>query len=370
MRILFFTTFVSILFIVSCQKIEENPSYKIELKSNQVMKVHKTEMWRDTIFYSIIGAKEENYRFVLHYSYHDNYSGYNDVDKYVRIVDQTPNYLIYEVQPNFYSNIILYLTTNGDIIDQVELPSKYIVNPYDVKTGFLLYSTDANEVKRYDFEMQKHSLVSSFNNSISFLKLHPSGKYYATRTASSIYYQSIQGITINQVSTSYVYDLGFNQKGQLFYITSNRVNFYSDIENSTTTYSMSVPDVNYFESAPNDYYYNISENYYIKEGNSIEMYYSYRYPKDLAINKEGTVLLFVDDSDQLMTIDVNTKVIKTIYTNEDYYSYSKIEDPDFNEDGTRIAFSMNGDIYMINTDGTNLENITNTPNIIESNPNW
>jgi uncharacterized repeat protein (TIGR01451 family) len=44
--------------------------------------------------------------------------------------------------------------------------------------------------------------------------------------------------------------------------------------------------------------------------------------------------------------------------------------PAFAPDGVEIAFSKDGDIYVVRPDGTNLTNLTNTPNLIEENPTW
>ena len=39
--------------------------------------------------------------------------------------------------------------------------------------------------------------------------------------------------------------------------------------------------------------------------------------------------------------------------------------PHISPDGKRMTFTMDGDIYVINTDGTNMTNITNTPDLTE-----
>ena len=39
--------------------------------------------------------------------------------------------------------------------------------------------------------------------------------------------------------------------------------------------------------------------------------------------------------------------------------------PDISPDGKRMSFTLDGDIYVINTDGTNMTNITNTPELTE-----
>ena len=50
------------------------------------------------------------------------------------------------------------------------------------------------------------------------------------------------------------------------------------------------------------------------------------------------------------------------------------ENPDWSPDGTKIAFSSdrdyNGEIYIMDIDGSNQKNITNTSNFDESDPSW
>lgn len=43
---------------------------------------------------------------------------------------------------------------------------------------------------------------------------------------------------------------------------------------------------------------------------------------------------------------------------------------DVSPDGTKVVFSLNGDLYVMNADGTGVINITNTKDDYESNPSW
>ncbi len=56
-------------------------------------------------------------------------------------------------------------------------------------------------------------------------------------------------------------------------------------------------------------------------------------------------------------------------------SYSIRGRPDYSPDGTRIAFAGTGsagdwDIWTMNADGTDVENFTNTPSVLEDYPDW
>ncbi len=44
--------------------------------------------------------------------------------------------------------------------------------------------------------------------------------------------------------------------------------------------------------------------------------------------------------------------------------------PTWSSDGTKIAFTSEGDIFTMNADGTNVVNITNTPDVGENYPEW
>jgi Tol biopolymer transport system component len=49
---------------------------------------------------------------------------------------------------------------------------------------------------------------------------------------------------------------------------------------------------------------------------------------------------------------------------------TKCTEPVWSPDWSKIAFTCNGDIYVMNSDGSNQTNLTNTPDIAEGSPSW
>lgn len=379
MRRLFFISFVSILFITfSCKKVEENPTYKIELQKNQVFKKNRSQVWRDTIFYSISGTTEENYRFVLtqaseSYALED-YHSYSR-SQYVTIVQQTPNYLIYEVDPSNsssyyssseYSYVYLFLVANGEVIDNVDLSIKFVTsssnNTNGTDDGWLIYKSGSSIIKKYDFATSLSSTVYSSSSTIYDLKISPDAQNLAYSSYSTIYYRTITGGYINSHS-AYPDAIGFTPSNDLFYIDGNYHYQYTNIANSTSKNNTYIYGLRDFVSAPNSYYYNInySSYYYtIYRGNSTSLYTSSNILTDITIDDQNTTLLFVEDDTKLKKLDLNTNSVTTLYS---VSSSSEIKNPDFNEDGTKIAFVIEnyngyGDIYTMSTNGSNVVNLS------------
>jgi hypothetical protein len=81
---------------------------------------------------------------------------------------------------------------------------------------------------------------------------------------------------------------------------------------------------------------------------------------------DGTKIAYdVSSSGQIWTINANGTGATplTTGTNQD----SK---PSWSPDGTKIAFARSGDIYVMNTSGPAVTNVTNTSGVTESNPDW
>lgn len=388
MRRLFLIVLVSLLFIgIACKKIEENPTYKIELKSS-IFNKNSTKVWRDTLFYSISGATEENYRFALKQINAESsnsssiYSNSYD-DENIKIVDQNPNYLVYEINPKStyysskeYTDVMIFLIANGEIIDDVVLPIKYVTNTSNSTgdDGWLIYKYGSSTIKKYDFNLLLHSTVYSAPSSIYKLKLSPSANHFAYSRYSSIFYHQINGVINNSESSTYADDIGFTTSNELFYIDGNYRYEYINIYSSTSKSSLYIYGLRDFVSAPNSYYYNInysSSQYSIKQGNASTLYSSYSTLDDLTIDDQNTTLLFVESGTKLKKMNLSTRIVTTLYS----VSNGKIKEPDFKGDGNKIAFVVEnysgyGDIYTINVDGTNVINLTNTSSIDEDLPNW
>lgn len=383
---LFFISIVSILFIISCKKVEENPTYKIELSNNQVFKKNQKQVWRDTIFYSISGTIEENYRFVLvqssniSESFDDN--SYSK-SQYVEIVEQTPNYLIYQVNPesssssSSYKYASLFLIANGEVIDNVDLSIKFVTsssNNNGTDDGWLIYKSGSSTIKKYDFGTSLSSSVYSSSSTIYDLKISPDAQNLAYSTYSSIYYRTITGGYINSHSSAYPGAIGFTSSNDLFYIDGNYHYQYTNIANSTNKNYTYISGLRDFVSASNSYYYNInysSGKLYIKQGNASTLYSSYNTLSDITIDDQNKILLFVEDGTKLKKLDLNSNSVTTLYS---VSSSNEIKNPDFNQDGTKIAFVIEnkgyGDIYTMSVNGNNVVNLTNTSSVDEDLPNW
>ena len=105
------------------------------------------------------------------------------------------------------------------------------------------------------------------------------------------------------------------------------------------------------------------------------------YGRSSAWSPDGTKIAFTSTSaetnylDQLYTMNPHGLEVTLLHDFPGTYDYN-IRSISWSPDGKKIAFDVeqfvdgDNDIYIIDADGANLKNITNTADIYESSPIW
>ncbi|MDC7234006.1 MAG: hypothetical protein PQJ58_12305 [Spirochaetales bacterium] len=87
------------------------------------------------------------------------------------------------------------------------------------------------------------------------------------------------------------------------------------------------------------------------------------------LSPDGKKLLWTPDDHKISVYDLQTKTV-TLLLDEEAYNWDSCWSPD----GSQIAFASRRtgkfDIWVMDADGSNLRNITNTPDVGEWDPRW
>lgn len=268
------------------------------------------------------------------------------------------NKIIYEKPVGFYKDLI--------ILDPVTLAQTNMTNTPTIDESFPTLSADGNYyayVTEGTFADTIHIINSedfsaytkAITGSISSLKFSGDGNYLCY-----VVNQRPKGMDLNGNDLNLTFKT--NSSG---YVTGAHFTYSNGMFITSTTYNT----YNYYYG----YSYNVSIN---NEDVYTGPYYNTNYP---CLNANGSKVMFVTESSgggyNTLMDDTPGNYSSSTLVSSSYYSY--VSQPDYNSNAQSYVFTArpsssnnNNDLYIFVPNMYYYTNITNTPSINETNPNW